>query len=273
MNILSAFRKSFKLCGVVSVTALLATSCTRVVDLQLGTDTGKLVVEGNITNVKGVQSVKLTQNVAFTSTNVYPAVSGATVAVSDNKGNTYQMTEAPAGTYSVSQLAGIPGNVYTLNVLTNGKSYTATSTLLAVVTLDSVTSKNTVINASKNRKQITVHYQDPLGVANQYRFVMYVNGVQVKSVFAYNDNFNDGKYAHTDLRQTDIDIYPGDTVLVEMQCIDSSIYTYWYTLMQQQPNGPGGGVTPTNPPTNITPAALGYFSAHTTQSISIVVKP
>jgi hypothetical protein len=42
--------------------------------------------------------------------------------------------------------------------------------------------------------------------------------------------------------------------------------------MQEQTNGPGGGVTPSNPPTNITPVTLGYFSAHTTQSKTIVVK-
>ncbi|EHQ26298.1 DUF4249 domain-containing protein [Mucilaginibacter paludis] len=265
--------KLSKLYIVFLLGTLLATSCNRVIDLKLGNDTGRLVVEGNITNIKGTQTVKLSQNVSFDNTNTYPAVSGATVTISDNTGNKYTLTEAPAGTYSVSQLAGIAGNVYTLNILTGGKTYTAASTMPALITLDSITSKNTVINSSKNRKQITVHYQDPLGVVNQYRFVMYVNGVQVKSVFAYNDNFNDGKYAHTDLRQTDIDIYPGDTVQVEMQCIDKNIYTYWYTLMQQQPNGPGGGVTPTDPPSNITPETLGYFSAHTTQTLTLVVKP
>lgn len=265
--------KISKLYIVFLLGTLLASSCNRVVDLKLGNDTGRLVVEGNITNIKGTQTVKLSQNVSFNTTNTYPAVSGATVTISDNAGNKYALAEAPAGTYSVSQLAAVAGNVYTLNILTNGKTYTAASTMPALITLDSITSKNTVINSSKNRKQITVHYQDPIGVANQYRFVMYVNGVQVKSVFAYNDDFNDGKYTHTDLRQTDIDIYPGDTVRVEMQCIDKSIYTYWYTLMQQQPNGPGGGVTPTDPPTNITPETLGYFSAHTTQTLTLVVKP
>jgi hypothetical protein len=247
-------------------------SCTRVVDLQLGDDTGRLVIEGNITNVKGLQSVKLSKNVTFASTNTYPAVSGAVVTISDNTGNKYTLAETPAGTYSINALAGIPGNSYTLNVATGGKSYLATSVLPAIVKLDSVTSKATTINSSKNRRQITVHYQDPIGVLNQYRFVMFVNGVQINRVFAYNDDFNDGKYSHIDLRAGDTDIFPGDNVTVEMQCIDKSIYTYWYTLMQQQPNGPGGGVTPSDPPTNISPASLGYFSAHTTQSLTIIVK-
>jgi hypothetical protein len=264
--------KLYKYLIIIIVISTIVTSCTRVVDLQLGNDTSRLVIEGNITNVKGLQTVKLTQNVTFSSTNTYPAVSGAVVTISDNTGNKYTLAEAPAGTYSINSVAGISGNTYTLNVATNGKSYSATSVLPAVIKLDSVTSKATTINSSKNRRQITVHYPDPLGVTNQYRFVMLVNGVQINRVFAYNDNFNDGKYSHIDLRAGDTDIFPGDTVTVEMQCIDSSIYTYWYTLMQQQPNGPGGGVTPTDPPSNISPASLGYFSAHTTQSITIIVK-
>jgi hypothetical protein len=82
----------------------------------------------------------------------------------------------------------------------------------------------------------------------------------------------DGRYVSRNLRENDIDIYSGDTVTVEMQCIDKPIFTYWNTLDQQQSQGLQGAVAPANPPTNITPATLGYFSAHTTQSETIVVK-
>ena len=46
---------------------------------------------------------------------------------------------------------------------------------------------------------------------------------------------------------------------------------YWFSLMQQQGNGPGGGTTPSNPPSNFDNNALGYFSAHTTQVKQIIV--
>jgi hypothetical protein len=254
---------------VILCAALATASCTKVIDLQLGNNTGELVIEGNITNVTGTQYVKLSTNVPFTNTNTYPAVSGALVTISDQKGNTYKFTEGPAGTY-VNALAGVAGNTYSMSVLSNGTTYTANSVMPAMVALDSITSKVSAFNVKK--RTITVHYQDPVGIVNQYRFVMYVNSVQVKSIFAYNDNFTDGRYVNNDLRENDIDIFPGDTVLVEMQCIDKPVYTYWYTLMSQQTNGPGGGVTPTNPPTNISPVTLGYFSAHTTQTKTIIAK-
>ncbi|TWJ00844.1 uncharacterized protein DUF4249 [Mucilaginibacter frigoritolerans] len=248
------------------------TSCTKVIDLKLGNVSGQLVIEGNVTQVPGPQYIKLSRNVAFTSTNTYPAVSGATVSVTDSLGNIYPFTESPAGTYSIPSMAGKTGNTYTMTVVTGGKTYTAKSTMPGFVHLDSITSRASFFNTSKNLRQVTVHFQDPAGIPNQYRFVLYVNSVQVKSVFAFNDDFSDGRYSNIDLIENDIDIHPGDTAKVEMQCIDKPIYTYWYTLMQQDPNGPGGGVTPSNPPTNITPTTLGYFSAHTTQTETFIVK-
>jgi hypothetical protein len=243
-----------------------------VIDLKLGNDTGKLVIEANITNVSGPQSIKLSRNVPFTSTNVYPPVTGATVAVNDDKGNTFPFTEGPAGTYTANSLAGIAGSTYKMNVLTGGIAYTAASVMPDSVTLDSVTDRKNDFNNKNNKKEITVHFNDQAGVKNQYRFVMYVNNAEVNDVFAFNDDFFDGRHVDLDLVETDVDIYPGDVVTIEMQCIDKTMYTYWFTLMQQSANNPGGGVAPSNPPTNITPACLGYFSAHTTQSMTIVVK-
>jgi Domain of unknown function (DUF4249) len=253
-------------------------SCTKVIDLKLGNNTGELVIEGNITNTAGPQVIKLSTNVPFSNTNTYPPVAGAMVSVSDQAGSTYPFTEGPPGTYSNSQLTGIPGNTYTMTVTANGKTYTATSVMPGVVNLDSLTSKNEVIQTSDHKKVVTVYYQDPTGAANQYRFVLYVNNVQANDIYAFNDQFNDGRYVSIDLRENtasssvDKGIFSGDTVTVEMQCIDKPIYTYWETLMQQETNGPGGGVSPSDPPTNITPITLGYFSAHTTQSKTIIVK-
>lgn len=251
---------------------LICVSCTRVIDLELGNQSGDLVIEANITNVQGPQTIKLSTNVPFTNTNVYPPVTGATVSVSDQAGNNYAFTEAPLGTYSISNMAGVAGNTYTMHISTNNKTYTATSVMPSVVALDTVTAENNDVNSSNNKKKITVHYHDPVGIVNQYNFLLYVNKVQVKAVFANNDQFTNGNDVTYDLLQNDIDIYPGDTVTVEMQCVDLPIYTYWYTLMQQGKNGAQSGVAPSNPPTNITPASLGYFSAHTTQSKTIVVK-
>jgi len=247
-------------------------SCKKVINLDLGNDSGKLVIEGNITDRVGLQYVKLSRNVPFTSTNTYPPVTGATVTIDNNQGRVAQFKEGAAGTYVLDSAYATAGRTYTLSVTTGGQTYKASSTMPDYVVMDSITTSNNILDKKDNKRMMTVYFTDPAGVKNQYRFVMYVNGVQVKTIFAFDDQFIDGKHVTLDLPQNETDIFPGDTVRIEMQCIDRPVYTYWFTLEQQQGNNPGGAVAPSNPPTNITPATLGYFSAHTTQSLSIVAK-
>jgi len=264
--------KNTKLYTILCLSLMLS-ACTKVIDLKLGNDSGKLVIEANVTNASAPQIIKLSKNVAFTTTNTYPPVSGATVTVTDQTGQVYAFTEGVSGTYTNGQLKSIAGYTYTMSVLTGGTTYNASSKMPDSVAIDSVTSKNnTFSSGSKPTKEISVHYHDPAGVANYYRCVMSVNGVQVKDIFAFDDEFNDGLSVSEVLRENDVDIYAGDTIKVEMQCLDKPIYTYWFTLSQQSANGPGGSVTPSNAPTNISPVSLGYFSAHTTQTITIVAK-
>jgi len=264
--------KKLKLLATLIALLVVIMGCTKVIDLKLGNDSGKLVIEGNITNLDSPRYIKLSRNVPFTSTNTYPAVSGATVVVTDDKNNTYNFTEGPPGTYSCPAFEGNSGSTYKMTVVSGGTTYTASSTMPGMVPLDSITEKKADFNTNSNLREITVHYQDPSGIANQYRFIMWVNNVQVNTVFAYDDEFSDGRYVNGDLVENSNNIYAGDTVKVEMQCIDKPIYTYWFTLMEQGFGGPDGGVAPSNPPTNITPAVLGYFSAHTSQTIVLILK-
>lgn len=256
---------------LLAFTLILLSSCEKVISLNTGNKTGDLVIEANITNIEGPQLIKLSTNTALSNTNNYPPVTGAQVSLSDQSGNVFKFSESTAGTYTIDRLAAKSGVTYTMHVLSNGKDYTANSVMPELVPLDSISSSKDEFG-NKDLRKITVHYHDPAGVVNQYKFNLFVNGVQVKSIFANNDDFTDGNQVSLVLRQDDIDIHAGDQVSVEMQCIDKLIYTYWFTLMRQSPDGPGGGVTPANPPTNISPVTLGYFSAHTTSSKTILVK-
>jgi hypothetical protein len=262
--------KRFKFHITAVFVILISISCNKVIDLNLGNVTGNLVIEANMTNVFGTQTIKLSHNVPITNTNTYPPVTGASVIVKDTKGNTFNFLEGPAGTYNATSAVGRPGTSYTMTVMANGQTYTSTSQMPVFVNLDSVTSKPNEFNSAANRREIIAHYADRAGVPNQYRFILSVNGMQAKNIYAFNDTFSDGKLINLELVQGDIDIFPGDVVTLEMQCIDANMYTYWFSLMQQ--GAPGGGFAPANPPTNITPGVLGYFSAHTTQTKTIVIK-
>jgi len=245
-------------------------SCQKVINLKLNNAAAQIVIEGNVTDQLEPQYVFISQSVPFTNTNTFPAVDGAQVSVSDSTGAVHQFSEIEPGIYASSPFKGIYGATYQMNVKTGNNAYTAKSTMPYLVNLDSVTAKIDAFGNSNNRG-IYVNYQDPADVANQYRFVLYVNSEQVSNIFTNDDSFTNGRYVKMELFQTATTISANDTVTVEMQCIDKNIYKYWFSLAQQQGEGPGGATTPANPPSNINNNALGYFSVHTTQTKSIIV--
>lgn len=84
----------------------------------------------------------------------------------------------------------------------------------------------------------------------------------MKDVFISNDELSDGKeVGQAIFSNGDNAIKRGDSVRVEMQCIDEYVYKYFFTLTQTISQN---SAAPTNPVNNIQ-GALGYFSAHSVQ--------
>ncbi len=262
-----------RFCVIVFMTLGLS-SCEKVIDVKLNTSASKLVIEGTITDQAVQQVITLSESVPYTNSNTYPAVTGATVTVTDDNNHSWLFTETKPGTYTSSSLKGETGRTYNMNVNANNSTYNASSTMQPLVHLDSLSIK-VITFGGDDFKAVEVHYKDPSAVVNQYRWVLKVNGVQIKVVYADNDRLSNGNDVTNVLFYSDDDnekLKAGDTVDVEMQCIDKNVFNYWFTLSQQSQNGPGGGVTPGNPPSNINNSALGYFSAHTTETKRIVVQ-
>jgi hypothetical protein len=254
---------------IALLTLLLFSSCEKVIDLKLNNASPQLVIEGEVSNTSAVHTVKISQSVAFTESNSFPAASGAVVIINDDRGNVYNLTETSPGTYSTPRFTGRTGYVYTLTVKLNGQTYTASSTMPAGVHFDRLSYKDSFFDT--NKKVMTIHYQDPASVVNQYYYVMYVDNVRIKNTILVNDdNFTNGRYVDDDIFQNDTDILVGQSVTVEAQCIDRNVFTYLFSLREQLNGGPKP--TPSNPPSNISNNALGYFSAHTIQRLNLLIK-
>jgi hypothetical protein len=93
-----------------------------------------------------------------------------------------------------------------------------------------------------------------------------------KGLFYQNDDYTDGRTSSFSLLRPDPDstLHVNDRVDVEMQCIDKAMYKYWFSVDRSSLGE--GGTLASNPVTNISGGALGYFSAHTSQTKSILVK-
>lgn len=267
--------KNFKLYFTIIICGLVLASCQKVIDIEVNSSTSQLVIEGNITNIRGTQYVTVSRSVAYTEPNNFPAVTGADVRVTDNLGNSYKFSEMQRGNYAFGSLRGQSGRTYTLTVKVDDQTYTATSTMPAPVMVDSL-SLSKVTFGSSERKLIAVNYTDPKGIANQFRYVLRINGKATNRIYVEDDRLTDGNVIKEDLYPYDDnddteDLKKGDLASVEIQCIDKNIFNYWYTLRSQRRGGPNGGTTPGNPPSNLSNNALGYFSAHTYQTLDIVL--
>lgn len=259
----SSIYKSQLFCSLLAA-AMLLLSCKKVIQIDFKNTVSTLVIEGSVTNSGNTQTVRLSKSVAITNANSFPAVTGAEVTISSSDGRVYKLLEQQTpGTYVTTTLRGQPTRTYQLNVVTEGKTYSATSTMPAIVRLDSVGLTSVTI-FNKNYIYPEVHYLDPAGIKNYYRFVLSVNNIRSDNIYVYDDNLNDGRRVSHQLRDGDVTLASGDNVTVEMQTIDANIYTYWNGLNQNENRG-GASTTPANPQSNISSGALGYFSAQTVQ--------
>ncbi|WDF77108.1 DUF4249 domain-containing protein [Mucilaginibacter sp. KACC 22773] len=252
---------------------LLFSACEKEIQLDLNSANTKYVIEGMVTDQPGPAVVVITQTKDFSSDNNFPGVGGAAVTISDNNGPEITLNEITAGHYESSAVTGVPGHSYALKVVVSGQTFTAISSIPAIVKFDSLYVSSEVLMGD-DRKVANVMYKDPPERGNSFHYIQYVNNRRTRSLFAENDNLTNGRNVTTQLRVygdegEDHPIVTGDSIRVEMQGIDPGVYLYWFSL--QSASGRSNDGAPANPVTNIKGGALGYFSAHNVQVKTVTV--
>lgn len=255
----------FLLSGII-----LFSGCEKVIDVDLNSVSPEIVIEGSVTDQAGPYSVTLSKTVNFDEPNVFPPVSGAVVTISDNLGNTDVLSEGPSGTYKTTTLTGVPGRNYFLKVETGGKEYQATSSLASPVAIDTVLVDSISFGPNSN-KFLQVKFTDPAGIDNYYRIVEIINGDTLSIINLSSDEFEDGDQITVPVfSDEDPKLESGDTVEVLLLSIDKNVFDYFLELISVI-NGGGSSAAPANPTSNISNNALGYFSAHSMTTQTIVV--
>ncbi len=255
----------YSLLWIASITF---SSCEEIIDIDLKDAPPSLVVEANISDINELQYIYLSKTVQFGADNTPARVSGAKVMVKENNSVFYNFDEFEPGVYRTN-FKGKVGATYQLSIEADGKTYGATSIMPAKVTLDSV-SITQVDFFDEKRKFVKLHYQDPQEVANAYRCILSINDKKLPEFFVDNDRFNNGNYIDRTIFSDEPEISTGDDITIDFQTIDLNNYRYFFTI-QQISGGGGPPVAPSNPISNISNGALGYFSAHTSQRRSFKV--
>jgi len=253
-------------------------SCEKVIQIDLNSADPKIVIEGNITDQTGPYFINLTQTVNYDQSNIFPPVTGATVKISDNAGTTESLTETSPGIYATTTIIGVPGRIYTLEVNANGKIYTTTSSMPFPVNIDTLTIETSggggFGGGGNTTKNVSITYTDPAGIPNYYRFVLFVPGIKQSPIIVNDDNLRDGQTITRPVRLDNSGpaLKNGDLVTIQMQSIDGNVFEYLRTLSQLSGgNALTGSSAPANPKTNITGGALGYFSAYSVRTKSVII--
>jgi len=252
---------------ILTAALLTLASCTKEIVLDYDEASSRLVIEGEVTPGNGPHEVRISRSVNFTETNLFPAVENATVTITDDQGEDETLVHQGGGVYrSTGLLTGVPGHTYSLSVTADGTTITGASTMPLPVALDTLSIDS--ISGFGNVNLIVVPiYTDPAGLVNFYRLRVRVNGTKWPVVFARDDLLSDGQINGQPLFYNEEPVERGDTVSVDLFGIDRTIFTYWFTLESFA----NDGVAPADPISNLSGNVLGYFSAQTSSTVTVVV--
>jgi hypothetical protein len=249
--------------------------CQKVINVDLNDAAPLIVIEGIITDSPGPYLIQISKSGSFFNQPVLPPVPGADVTISDSRGIIDTLEEIKPGIYRTSKTHGIPGNTYTLKVISDNKEYIGSSTMYSHVRIDSLTVDKSQFqhmglgggNKDANRVELICHFKDPFE-KNFYRLkVIGKDSTLDENYRLYDDQYTNGQ----EIAMRAAHVMPGDTVRIELFSLDQQTFSYYRSLEDLINTNPFFGSTPANPNTNLSNGALGYFGACAVSSKTVII--
>ncbi|WP_104736140.1 DUF4249 domain-containing protein [Hanstruepera ponticola] len=247
--------------------AFIVFSCEDVIDVDVPTSEPRLVIDASINWFKGTagneQSIKLTLTAPFFNDGVPPA-NNALVSITDQNNNVFDfIEEGDSGIYMNSDFIPVINSEYTLTIIYNNETYTATDTLLSVAEIDRV-EQNLEGGFTGEETELKAFFTDPADEENYY-FFEYIPSIPVTPTLdTFKDEFVNGNEIFGFYVEEDLE--PGDEVIIRNYGVSEQFYEFIFVLLQQ--TSQGGGPFETQPATvrgnciNVTNSnnyPLGYF--------------
>ncbi|MFN7014633.1 MAG: DUF4249 domain-containing protein [Bacteroidia bacterium] len=259
--------KNSKLLFISIISLFVASSCQKVIQVDLNSADPQLVVEGYVTDAPDSIWLKLTKTVNFSDKNEFPAVDNAIVIISDSEGNSEQLSQTEPGIYRATNLQGIPGRTYNLSIEYNGEKYTASSYMNYPVEIDSLSIGRSAFSGNPTVK---IHFTDPANIRNYYRYLRKINGNKTRSFEIVDDNLRNGQSTFVTLSSGVQKLLPNDTIIGYLHSIDFATFEYYRTFNQINETGPTA--TPGNPIGNISNGGVGFFAAYSLRSKMVIIQ-
>lgn len=255
-------------------------SCESEIDIDIKDSESQIVIEANVSTLIDASKVKIAKSLNLKDPLPYPSVSDVLVTVTDKTNDeVYILIETDSGLYSHPNLKGIDGHSYFLNIIIGEETYTSNSTIPQRVVLESLIQIGEASDSDKHDgpgrpnnsgdndiAEIIPLYNDPVEFTNYYQFIVTRNDSILSDVFIQSDFAFNGLENSRSLK---IEANKDDILKIDMQCIDEAVYDYLLGLSE---NINQLSATPTNPVSNISNNALGYFKAQTSSKKMITVR-
>ena len=256
-------------------------SCEEVIDVKLDTTAPRLVIDAALKWEKGTdgktQKIKLSTTTGYFNTEI-PKVSGATVFVTNSQNEIFDFTETvpQSGEYICTDFNPELNENYTLTVILNGTTYTATDKLTPVPVIDKIEQKDNGGFGGQNI-EIKFFYTDNPLTDDFYLSKVKLSGAVIPQYGVSNDKFYQGN--QTSDIYSDEDLKSGQTLEYTLSGISENYFNYMQILLSIAGNSGGGPFQ--SPPatvrgniinqTDIKNYALGYFSASETTSVTYII--
>lgn len=266
------------------------TACEDIVDLELEEGRIELVVDAWISNDSSVQEIRLRNTAPYFANAAAPAVTGATVNVTDSQGNSFNFEDRNnQGNYTwipaAGSVFGTIGETYTLTIQSADITYTASATLFPTVPVDSITYEFREESLGVAEGYYAQFFgRDIPGLGNTYWIKTYKNGNFLNKPQEINIAYDagpsagaevDGLIFITPIREAinrfpdtgddatdDFSVPPymlGDTIRVEIYSIPNEAFNYLERARTQLTLGDATlfAEPPSNIPTNIESSMAG----------------
>jgi hypothetical protein len=258
---------------------LIFSGCEEVIQVDLNSSKPAVVIEAKIYDVPDSNglytSVMISKSTDYFVPGIYPKVDNAEVTVHDDMGNVYQYVNLGEGLYVDSNLVGTHDHTYFIDVKIDGKTYSAESYMPMPVFIDSVYYQRRPAFSGKKIVFVNVMFQDDPNTQNYERIKTFINNKAVPYYSVFSDRLTNGNSLNIGnfLGIEGEDLFFGDTITVQIEALDEAGFQYFKTLQGVQADRDRGGrqVAPSNPVTNWSNGAFGYFSAMAITRSSIVL--
>jgi hypothetical protein len=275
---MNAIKRALSIAVFCLLPAVVFVACQKVVSIDLNKTAPQMVIEGTVTDQRGPYEVLLSKSGNYFEQSLsFSPVPNALVTVADNAGNADTLRAGSDGIYRSSTLTGTPGRTYTLKVVADGKEYDAVSTMPMKVPIDLIYTAPLRESDGDRGYYVYVTFKDPPQPGNYYSLSLHTtteisDSITGQRYILYSDKLTNGNEANIRIRAGRKNLFPGDTLIVELLSIDESTYNYYTTLnaILSSDRSPTS-LSPANPNTNLSNNSLGYFGAFTIDTKSIVL--